>query len=127
MDSREKLAKQVVHQAVNDFIDYHARDRPEMREVAHSAKHFLFGKDAMWVTSRRTWLECAGYDPQWFEERLANAYPKHTMSPRGRGKPANPASFISIRCPTCRRDFSVYKSMNKINPRRYCSRKCQGR
>lgn len=124
--SCEKLAKTVIVTAVNDFIDYADNKKPELMAISMDAKQFLFGKEPVWVSSRHAWLECAGYDPEWFEEKLNKAYPQYVRA-RGRGKPNDPKALMTIKCPTCKTDFKVYKSMHKWNPRRYCSRNCQRR
>lgn len=122
--SCEKLAKTVIITAVNDFIDYAEHKNKGLREIGMDAKQFLFAKEPVWINSRRTWLEYAGYDPEWFEEKLSKAYPQYVRA-RSRGKPVNPKSLILVKCPTCKKNFNVYKSMHKINPRKYCSRLCQ--
>jgi len=124
-NSCEKLAKTVIITAVNDFIGYAEHNKKELKDIGVQAKQFLFGNEPVWVGSRRTWLECAGYDPEWFEEKLHKAYPQHVRLARGRGKPANPSTMIDIKCPACKKTFSVYKSMHAQNPRTYCSRNCQ--
>lgn len=124
--SYEKLAKTVIITAVNDLIDYTDHKKPELRSIGMDAKQFLFGKESSWVESRHTWLEHAGYDPQWFEEKLSKAYPQYVRA-RGRGKPMKPEAMMDIKCPACQKTFTVYKSMHKWNPRRYCSRGCTRR
>ena len=124
--SCEKLAKTVIITAVNDFIDYAEHKNTALREIGINAKQFLFAKEPVWINSRHTWLERAGYDPEWFEERLNKAYPQYVRA-RGRGKPNNPKALITLTCPTCKNEFKVYRSMHKINPRTHCSRNCKRR